>query len=102
MESIIELKKKLCTAGRKAAKELIKIAEEPIIDRASADSESGTDDLTADKLTRAAQAKKICIMDAFEILTKVETEENIIAASESPGTRQIPKSFAEDRAKSSK
>lgn len=103
MESITELKRKLCEAGRKAAEELIKIAEEPIINRiAGSDDESATEDLSADKMTRAAQAKKICIMDGFEILSKVESEEALLSQIENPSLKPIPKSFAENRAKPSK
>jgi hypothetical protein len=103
MESVIEVKKKLCKAGRTAVDELIKIAEEPIINRLSEiDNDSATDDLTADKLTSAAKAKKICIMDAFEILAKVEAEEALIESINSPGTQKIPSSFAERRAKPAK
>lgn len=88
-KSITELKREVCDAGRDAAEELIKIAKEPILIsgiKHEKDEEgnlvvSGTDDdLSADKLTRAAQAKKICIMDAFEILDRVDKEELAIAS----------------------
>lgn len=103
MESVVEVKKRLCEAGRKAVDELIKIAEEPIINRVTAsDEDSATEDLSADKMTRAAQAKKICIMDAFEILAKVETEEAILSHMDDPSSKVIPKSFAESKAKPSK
>ena len=97
-EKIIDIKKRVCLAGRAAANELIKVAEESIISGRLADGEG--DDLSADKLTRAAQAKKIAIMDAFEILEKVEQVENDIAEVESGGVKvMIPSSPAESRAK---
>src|SRR6185312_12032944 len=102
-ENIHDVKRRLCVAGRVAVDELIKIAEEPIINRLSEiDIESATDDLTADKLTSAAKAKKICIMDAFEILAKVESEEALLSESETPGQLIIPKSFAEANAKAAR
>ena len=57
-------------AGQVAVKELIKVAKEPIVD-------SDTD-ISADRLKNAAATKKLCIMDAFEILQRIEEEENIL------------------------
>ncbi len=83
--SVIEKKTRLIEAGYLAVEELIKIAKEPIINKVSSiDSESATDDLAADKLTRAAQAKKIAFMDAFEILKKIEEEENALEELRTP------------------
>lgn len=97
-EKIIDIKKRVCIAGRKSVEELIKVAEESIIHGRLADGDG--DDLSADKLTRAAQAKKIAIMDAFEILEKVEQVENDIAETEGSGgaKEKIPMSPAESRA----
>ena len=50
--------------------ELIKVAKEPIVD-------SG-DDITADRLKNAAATKKLAIFDAFEILTRIQEEENLL------------------------
>lgn len=88
---VIEKKQKLIEAGYIAVDELIKVAEEPIINKISATSESGTDDLAADKLTRAAQAKKIAIMDAFEILNKIEENENELESILNP--EKVSKTF---------
>lgn len=71
MSKITELKKRIIDSGYKAVEELIKVAEERIVTHAD-------DDLSADKLKNAAQAKKLAIMDAFEILKRVEEESNII------------------------
>jgi hypothetical protein len=54
--------------------------------------------LSADKLKNAAAAKKLAIMDAFEILKRVEEENNIIegvVGNSAPTNR----GFAEQRAK---
>ena len=57
-------------AGQKAVEELIKVAKEAIVD-------SG-DDITADRLKNAAATKKLAIFDAFEILTRIESEEALL------------------------
>ena len=57
-----EIKKNIIQAGRIAVDELIKVAKEPIIDFGP--------DISADRLKNAAATKKLCIMDAFEIVTK--------------------------------
>ena len=71
MSKITDLKRRIIDSGYKAVEELIKVAEEKIITHME-------DDLSADKLRSAAQAKKLAIMDAFEILKRVEEESNII------------------------
>lgn len=91
MSKITELKKRIIDSGYKAVEELIKVAEEKIVTH-------GDDDLSADKLKNAAQAKKMAIMDAFEILKRVEEESNII---EGVVNNQVNtnRGFAESRAK---
>ena len=91
MNRITELKKRIIDSGYKAVEELIKVAEEKIVTHME-------DDLTADKLKNAAAAKKLAILDAFEILKRVEEEKNII---EGVVSNNIPtnRGFAEQRAK---
>jgi hypothetical protein len=91
MSRITELKKRIIDSGYKAVEELIKVAEERIVTHAE-------DDLSADKLKNAAQAKKLAIMDAFEILKRVEEESNIIdgVVNNQVNTNR---GFAESRAK---
>ena len=74
--------------------ELIKVAEEAILD-------NGEDDLSADKLKNAAATKKLAIFDAFEILTRIELEEKIINDEETAKdtTQKVFKGFAEGRSK---
>ena len=65
-----ETKLSTIQAGQKAVEELIKVAKEAIVD-------SG-DDITADRLKNAAATKKLAIFDAFEILTRIESEEALL------------------------
>ena len=63
---IKKTKQKIILAGEKAVQELIKVAQEKIVD-------SG-DDVSADRLKNAAATKKLAIFDAFEILTSIQEE----------------------------
>jgi hypothetical protein len=91
MSKITELKKRIIDSGYRAVEELIKVAEEKIVTHAE-------DDLTADKLKNAAQAKKLAIMDAFEILKRIEEEDNIIQGVVNNQVN-TNRGFAESRAK---
>ena len=66
-----ETKQKIIQAGHKAIEELIKVAKEKIVD--------SDDDVSADRLKNAAATKKLAIMDAFEILSKIQEEEKFTA-----------------------
>ena len=79
-------------AGQKAVEELIKVAKEAIVD--------SDDDISADRLKNAAATKKLAIFDAFEILNRIEDEENLL--NEKPVEVKEEKSFrgfAEGRSK---
>ena len=80
-------------AGQKAVEELIKVAKEPIVD-------SG-DDVSADRLKNAAATKKLAIFDAFEILNRMEEEENMLSEKpkEEIKEERAFKGFAEGRSK---
>ncbi len=87
-----ETKKKIIQAGQKAIEELIKVAKEKIVD--------SDDDVSADRLKNAAATKKLAIMDAFEILTKIQNEEELL--NEKPKDNKEERSFrgfAEGRSK---
>lgn len=86
-----EQKNSIIQAGYKAVKELIKVAEEEII------VENAADELAADRLKNAAATKKLAIFDAFEILSRIESEKALLEDSEDQ-TKNIS-SFAERRAK---
>ena len=90
--NIKETKQNIILAGHKAVLELIKVAEEAILN-------NGDDDLSADKLKNAAATKKLAIFDAFEILTRIEEEEKMLNESEKESTTAVFKGFAEGRSK---
>ena len=77
-----QTKLNIIQAGQKAVEELIKVAEEAIVD--------SDDDLTADKLKNAAATKKLAIFDAFEILARIEAEEALL--------NEDPKEVKEEKA----
>jgi len=87
-----ETKKKIIQAGQKAVEELIKVAKEAIVD-------SG-DDVSADRLKNAAATKKLAIFDAFEILTRIQEEEEKLSSKpkEKKEERSF-KGFAEGRSR---
>ena len=72
--NIKETKKNIIQAGHKAVEELIKVAKEAIVD--------SDDDISADRLKNAAATKKLAIFDAFEILNRIQEEENILEGKE--------------------
>ena len=87
-----ETKKNIIQAGQRAVEELIKIAKEAIVD--------SDDDISADRLKNAAATKKLAIFDAFEILNRIEEEENLL--NEKPKEvkeERTFKGFAEGRSK---
>jgi hypothetical protein len=106
-KSTTELRRELCDAGRDGVEELIKIVKEKIIidDEAVTITDEGIEskadkaiDLAADKLTTAAKAKKIAMMDAFEMLNQIDAEETKLKSLEE-GER-VTRITPESRAKS--
>ena len=90
--NVKETKQNIILAGHKAVEELIKVAKEAIVD--------SDDDISADRLKNAAATKKLAIFDAFEILNRIETEEDLL--NEKPKEVKEEKSFkgfAEGRSK---
>ena len=90
---IKETKKNIIQAGRVAVKELIKVAKEPIIDFGP--------DISADRLKNAAATKKLAIFDAFEILNRIEEEQNMLEdkPKEEVKKEKTFQGFAEGRSK---
>ena len=87
-----ETKKNIIQAGQKAVDELIKVAKEPIVD--------SDDDISADRLKNAAATKKLAIFDAFEILTRIQEEENLLEGKIPEERKEkVFKGFAEGRSK---
>ena len=94
------MKLRIIQAGQVAVEELIKVAEEPILGGNGTmivDGEEvslNSEELSADKLKNAAATKKLAIFDAFEILTRIELESNILEEKE-PEVVQKFQGFAE-------
>ena len=89
--NIKETKKSIIQAGQKAVEELIKVAKEAIVD---------SDDISADRLKNAAATKKLAIFDAFEILSRIEEEENLLKEKpKDTENKKVFKGFAEGRSK---
>ena len=88
-----ETKKKIIQAGQKAVEELIKVAKEKIVD--------SDDDVSADRLKNAAATKKLAIFDAFEILNRIQDEQQAIQEIKQGKSKQVKnfKGFAEGRSK---
>ena len=87
----IETKRSIIAAGRKAIEELVKVAEEKIVD--------SEEDISADRLKNAAATKKLCILDAFEILNRIQEEEGLIEEATRASDKPAFKGFAEGRSK---
>ena len=86
-----ETKKNIIQAGQVAVEELIKVAKEPIVD--------SDEDISADRLKNAAATKKLAIFDAFEILTRIQEEEDKINKKPVEIKEKSFKGFAEGRSK---
>lgn len=91
--NIKEKKGNIIEAGYKAVEELIKVAEEKIITNTE-------DDVSADRLKNAAATKKLAIFDAFEILSRIQEEQNLLdGKSPEEKKERVFKGFAEGRSK---
>ena len=90
--NIKETKKNIIQAGHKAVEELIKVAREEIVD--------SDEDISADRLKNAAATKKLAIFDAFEILHRIQDEQDMLDGKEKEEEKQESFSgFAEKRSK---
>ena len=90
--NVKKTKESIIAAGQKAVEELIKVAKEKIVD--------SDDDVSADRLKNAAATKKLAIFDAFEILQRIQQEEDML--NEKPKEVKEQKTFrgfAEGRSK---
>ena len=84
-----ETKKNIIQAGHRAVEALIKVAKEAIVE--------SDDDISADRLKNAAATKKLAIFDAFEILNRIEEEENLLNEKPKEVKERTFKGFAEGR-----
>ena len=88
-----ETKKLIIQAGHRAVEELINVAREKIITNTE-------DDVAADRLKNAAATKKLAIFDAFEILNRIQEENNLLEGKTPEKTeKKAFKGFAEGRSK---
>ena len=88
-----ELKLKIIEAGHKAVSQLIKVAKEDII------KPDPNDELAADRLKNAAATKKLAIFDAFEILSRIESEKELLGEKSENKKDNTLRGFAERRSK---
>ena len=89
-----ELKREIIHAGRRAVEQLIKVAKEDII------KPDPDDELAADRLKNAAATKKLAIFDAFEILNRINEEQNMLdGKTEEEAPKKSFAGFAENRSK---
>ena len=89
-----QIKEDIIKAGEMAVKQLVKVAKEEII---KPDPE---DELAADRLKNAAATKKLAIFDAFEILNRIQEEENLLEGKTPEEAKaKVFKGFAEGRSK---
>ena len=90
--SIKETKKRKIQAGHRAVEELIKVAKEAIVD--------SEEDISADRLKNAAATKKLAIFDAFEILNRINDEQDMLDGNvKEDGDQDSFSGFAERRSK---
>ena len=87
-----DLKLQIIAAGEKAVVQLIKVAEENILN-------DDEDDIAADRLKNAAATKKLAIFDALEILSRIDQERSMLDGNSKKTTTTTMSSFAERRAK---
>jgi hypothetical protein len=93
MSKTKEIKLRIISAGEQAVEQLIKVAQEQIINH------DPEDQLAADRLKNAAATKKLAIFDAFEILSRIEAErENLEMIEKGPSKVDTKQGFAERRA----
>ena len=85
-------RKNIIQAGHIAVEELIKVAKEAIIDTA--------EDISADRLKNAAATKKLAIFDAFEILNRINEEQDKLEDKPKEVKKEVVfRGFAEGRSK---
>ena len=90
--NIKDTKRNIIRAGQAAVNELIRVAEEKIITHTE-------DDVSADRLKNAAATKKLAIFDAFEILSRIEQEEQLLNDESADTPQKNFRGFAEGRSK---
>lgn len=99
----IQQREEILDASRAAVDELIKIAKAKILTGSESAEAMLGEELGAEKMKAAAQAKKLAIMDALEILKQMEALESEIKEIKENGGKQNESNsdagFAEKRAR---
>lgn len=90
-----EVRERIIAAGYVAVEQLVKVAKEDILKPVDDESPS----LAADRLKNAAATKRLAIFDAFEILRKIQEEENALKEVDVSEKVQTKQGFAERRSK---
>lgn len=93
MQDSKKLKQSIIAAGRIAVEQLIKVAQEDIL------KPSEDDELAADRLKNAAATKKLAIFDAFEILNRIDSEEEELELESGTTKTESKVGFAERRSR---
>ncbi len=90
MKSTEEYKQDVINSAKIAVDELVKVLKEPII-------VGDETDITADKMKNAVQSKKIAMMDALEMIGRIDVEEMQLKDGKDASLPSI--GFAEKNAK---
>lgn len=90
-----EVRQRIIAAGYVAVEQLVRVAKEDILKPVDDESPS----LAADRLKNAAATKRLAIFDAFEILKRIEEEQNALSESGVPDKVITKQGFAERRSK---
>lgn len=91
------IRKSIISAGYSAISHLIEVAEKPIFKDGEEDGLGS--DIAADRLKNAASAKKLAIEDAFSILSRITTEEELLSEGDNAEDSKKRSSHAERRAR---
>ena len=99
-----DVKQRILAAGEKAVEELILVLEDKILGNSMIVEGTGKSaSVSADKMKQAAAAKRLAFDDAIYMTEKIEAERKKSGEipQEQATKKEIPKSFAEGRAKQS-
>lgn len=82
MKTTEEYKQEIIDASRVGVDELIKVLREPIIEEGSFEKDA----LAADRLKNAVAAKKMAMIDAFEMIDRIDIEQNNLKEGDNKDT----------------
>lgn len=79
MKTIEEYKQEIIDASRVGVDELIKVLKEPIITHSE-------EDVSSDRLKNAVATKKLAMIDAFEMIDRIDIEQNNLKEGDNKDT----------------